>query len=61
MRCLPVRYEDMVVDQETNVRRTLYFIGVPFDLKYLPFEKNTLYARTASYAQVIEKLYDRSR
>jgi len=27
----------------------------------LQFEKNTRYARTASYAQVTEKLYDRSR
>ncbi|HQT38346.1 MAG TPA: sulfotransferase [Acidocella sp.] len=61
MRYLPVRYEDMVVDQEANVRRILEFIGVPFDAKCLSFEKNTRYARTASYAQVTEKLYDRSR
>ncbi|MDE8350150.1 MAG: sulfotransferase [Acidocella sp.] len=61
MRYLPVRYEDMVVDQEANVRKILEFIGVPFDKKCLSFEKNTRYARTASYAQVTEKLYDRSR
>jgi tetratricopeptide (TPR) repeat protein len=61
MRYLPVRYEDMVVDQEANVRKILDFIGVPFDEKCLSFEKNTRYARTASYAQVTEKLYDRSR
>ncbi len=61
MRYLPVRYEDMVVDQETNVRKILDFIGVAFDPKCLSFEENTRYARTASYAQVTEKLYDRSR
>jgi tetratricopeptide (TPR) repeat protein len=61
MRYLPVRYEDMVVDQETNVRKILDFVGVDFDAKCLSFEQNTRYARTASYAQVTEKLYDRSR
>jgi len=61
MRYLPVRYEDMVVDQETNVRKILDFIGVDFDERCLRFEQNTRYARTASYAQVTEKLYDRSR
>jgi tetratricopeptide (TPR) repeat protein len=61
MRYLPVRYEDVVVDQEANVRKTLDFIGVDFDPRCLSFERNTRYARTASYAQVTEKLYDRSR
>jgi tetratricopeptide (TPR) repeat protein len=61
MRYLPVRYEDMVVEQETNVRKILDFIGVEFDPRCLSFERNTRYARTASYAQVTEKLYDRSR
>ena len=61
MRYLSVRYEDMVADQEANVRRILEFIGVAFDPNCLNFETNTRYARTASYAQVTEKLYDRSR
>jgi len=61
MRYLPVRYEDMVADQEASVRRILEFIGVEFDPRCLSFEQNTRYARTASYAQVTEKLYDRSR
>ena len=39
----------------------LDFIGVEFDPRCLSFEENTRYARTASYAQVTEKLYDRSR
>jgi tetratricopeptide (TPR) repeat protein len=61
MRYLQLRYEDMVTDQEANIRKALDFIGVDFDPRCLNFEKNTRYARTASYAQVTEKLYDRSR
>ncbi len=61
MRYLPVRYEDLVTDQQMNVRKILDFIGVAFEAKCLSFEQNTRYARTASYAQVTEKLYSRSR
>jgi len=57
---LEVRYEDLVEDQEPNVRRMLDFIGVEFDPKTLDFHHNQRYARTASYAQVTEKLYDSS-
>ena len=61
LRYLPVRYEDIIDDQEANVRRMFAFVGVPFDRKSLSFHENRRYARTASYAQVTEKLYDRSR
>ena len=61
LRYLPIRYEDMVDDQEGSVRRVLDFIGVPFDPRCLDFHENRRYARTASYAQVSEQLYDRSR
>ncbi len=61
MRYLSIRYEDMVADQEASIRRVLGFIGVDYDPRCLNFETNTRYARTASYAQVTEKLYDRSR
>jgi hypothetical protein len=61
LRYLPVRYEDMVANQEPTVRAMLDFIGEPFDPRCLKFEENRRYARTASYAQVTEKLYDRSR
>ena len=61
LRYLPVRYEDIVDDQEASVRRMLDFIGEPFDARCLDFHENRRYARTASYAQVTEKLYDRSR
>jgi Tfp pilus assembly protein PilF len=58
---LPIRYEDIVDNQEEAVRRMLDFIGEPFDKSCLAFHENRRYARTASYAQVTEHLYDRSR
>ena len=61
VRYLPVRYEDIVDDQEASIRRVLEFIGEPFDASCLDFHDNKRYARTASYAQVSEKLYDSSR
>jgi tetratricopeptide (TPR) repeat protein len=61
LRYLPVRYEDVVDDQETTVRAVFDFVGAPFDPAALHFERNVRYARTASYAQVTETLYDRSR
>jgi tetratricopeptide (TPR) repeat protein len=61
LRYLPVRYEDIVDDQESHVRKIMNFVGVPFDKRCLNFHENRRYARTASYAQVTEKLYDRSR
>jgi tetratricopeptide (TPR) repeat protein len=57
---LPIRYEDMIADQETSVRLMLRFIGAPYDRQCLDFHENRRYARTASYAQVTEKLHDRS-
>jgi tetratricopeptide (TPR) repeat protein len=61
LKYLPIRYEDIVDDQEPNVRRMLSFVGVGFDKRCLTFHENKRYARTASYAQVTEKLYDSSR
>ncbi|HEX3953915.1 MAG TPA: sulfotransferase [Stellaceae bacterium] len=61
LRYLPLRYEDIVDDQEGATRRMLDFIGEKFDESCLAFHENRRYARTASYAQVTEKLYDRSR
>jgi len=61
LRYLPVRYEDIVDDPESSVRRMLDFIGEPFDEGCLHFHQNRRFARTASYAQVTEKLYARSR
>ncbi|MBV9861668.1 MAG: sulfotransferase [Alphaproteobacteria bacterium] len=61
LRYFPVRYEDMIDEQETMVRRMLDFLGEPFDERCLAFHENRRYARTASYAQVTERLYDTSR
>ena len=61
LRYLPLRYEDMVDDQDGTVRALLAFVGVDFDPACLAFHENRRYARTASYAQVSERLYDRSR
>ena len=58
---LPVRYEDIVDAQEPSVRAMLSFVGEDFDPRCLDFHDNRRYARTASYAQVTERLYTRSR
>lgn len=61
MRYLPVRYEDMVEDMSGSVRRMLDFIGESFDERCVNFQDNRRLPHTPSYAQVTEKLYDRSR
>ena len=60
LRYLPIRYEDIVADQESSVRAILTFIGEDFDAACLTFHENRRYARTASYAQVTEPLYRHS-
>jgi tetratricopeptide (TPR) repeat protein len=60
LRYLPIRYEDIVGDQEASVRAMLGFVGEDFNKACLTFHKNRRYARTASYAQVTEPLYKRS-
>jgi tetratricopeptide (TPR) repeat protein len=55
------RYEDMIEDQEGSIRKVMEFIGEDFDPRCLDFHENKRYARTASYAQVSEKLYSRSK
>jgi tetratricopeptide (TPR) repeat protein len=60
LRYLPIRYDTMVANQAETVRAILDFIGVPFDDRCLSSHENRRYARTASYAQVTEPLYERS-
>ena len=57
IKYISVKYEDIVTDQENKTRELLNFIGVGWDDRCLDFHKNERYARTASYAQVTEKLY----
>jgi tetratricopeptide (TPR) repeat protein len=61
LRYLAVRYEEVIDSQQERVRDMLAFVGAPYDSRCLDFHENRRYARTASYAQVTEKLYDRSR
>jgi hypothetical protein len=60
MRYLAIRYEDIVAQQEATVTAMLRFVGEDFDPACLTFHRNGRYARTASYAQVTEPLYDHS-
>lgn len=55
-----LRYEDLVTDQEAVTRQLLEHAGLRFDPACLQFHKNARYAPTPSYAQVAEKLNDRS-
>ena len=61
VRLLPVRYEELVEDPEGVVRGMLGFLGLGFDAACLAPHANRRYARTASYAQVSEPVYGRSR
>ncbi|HEY6258734.1 MAG TPA: sulfotransferase [Xanthobacteraceae bacterium] len=61
LRYLPVRYEHMVEDIASSVRRMLEFIGEPFEEGCVSFQDNKRLPQTPSYAQVTEKVYDRSR
>ncbi len=55
-----LRYEDLVAGQETMTRQLLEHANLPFDPACLQFHENARYAATPSYAQVAEKLNDRS-
>ena len=59
-RELVVRYEDLVSNPESTIRALLEQIGVPFDGACLRFYEQSGYAATPSYAQVSERLNDRS-
>ena len=62
-RCLEVRYEDMVEDLEPVARKTLDFLGVPWEAKVLGFDaharKKTV--RSPTYADVTQPVYKRAR
>ena len=57
---LAIRYEDIVQDQQAATRELLAFAGLEWDDRCLEFHNHTSGVRTASYAQVTEKLYSRS-
>jgi Tfp pilus assembly protein PilF len=55
-----LRYETLVADQAGETRKLLDYLGLPFEKACLQFHENRRYAPTPSYAQVTEKLNDRS-
>jgi Tfp pilus assembly protein PilF len=55
-----LRYESLVADQAGETRKLLDYLGLPFEEACLSFHENPRYAPTPSYAQVTEKLNDRS-
>lgn len=54
---LDVRYEDLVADTETQVRRMLDYVGLPWDPQCLDFHRNQRVVETASRAQVTRPIY----
>ena len=60
--CLEVRYEDMVEDLESVARRTLEFLGVPWDAKVLGFDEHARQktVRSPTYADVTQPVYKRA-
>jgi tetratricopeptide (TPR) repeat protein len=55
-----LRYESLVADQDGETHLLLDYLGLPFDAACLRFHENRRYAPTPSYAQITEKLNDRS-
>ncbi len=56
-KILRVRYEDVVADLDTQVRRLLGFCGLPFEEACLNFHKNERAVRTASSEQVRQPIF----
>lgn len=52
-----IKYEDLVTDPEHQIQALLTWIDLPWENDCLNFYQNSRHARTASYAQVSEKLY----
>jgi tetratricopeptide (TPR) repeat protein len=60
---LEVRYEDMVADLESVARKTLDFLGVPWDDRVLAFQETARkkVVRSPTYADVTQPVYKRAR
>ena len=57
---LEVDYEQLVTDQQATSRWMVDFLGLPWDDRCLAFDRSARPARTASYDQVRQPIYDRS-
>lgn len=53
----PLRYEEMVSDQQNQTRKLLDFCGIPWDKVCLKFYKTKRRVSTASLAQVRQPIY----
>lgn len=56
-RILDVSYEAMVSDVETQARRLVEYLGLPWDARCLGFHQNRRLVKTASVAQVRKPIY----
>jgi tetratricopeptide (TPR) repeat protein len=56
-----LRYEDLLTEPEETLRALCGFLSVAYEPASLVFHESRHHSRTASYAQVKEPLYDRSR
>ena len=56
-RILRVQYEDVVADIDTQVRRILTYLGLPFEASCVEFHKTKRSVRTASSEQVRQPIY----
>jgi tetratricopeptide (TPR) repeat protein len=56
-----LRYEDLLTQPEEQLRTLCDFLSVGYEPASLVFHESRHHSRTASYAQVKEPLYDRSR
>jgi tetratricopeptide (TPR) repeat protein len=61
--CHEVRYEDMVADLESVARKSLAFLGVPWDDRVLAFHEHARKKRVISptYADVTQPIYKRAQ
>ena len=59
-RILDVRYEDTVADLETQARRILEHVGLPWDPACLNFHETKRSVKTASITQVRQPIYKTS-
>ncbi|MDY6981355.1 MAG: sulfotransferase [Pseudomonadota bacterium] len=61
MNYLQIRYEDILDDPEGKIKEVLEFVGLPWEDACLNFHESKRISKTASYAQVTQKLYTTSR
>ncbi len=57
---LDLSYEDLAREPESQTRRVLEFLGLPFDPACLAFHESTRHVETASWDQVTRPLYTTS-